>query len=169
MKNRRRLARNLAFQALFELEARPEREIEETLEARVREIEEESPQAIDRDQRLFSLHLVTRTIEMREDLDRRIHGAAPAFPVEQMPRTDRVALELGVYELMYEPSARVKIVINEAVELAKMYGGENSGRFVNGVLGTIAEGLAPSGTVSPAKSEASSDMPAHYLEKTTGR
>jgi acyl carrier protein len=101
---------------------------------------------------------------MREDLDRRIHGAAPAFPVEQMPRTDRVALELGVYELVYEPSARLKIVINEAVELAKMYGGENSGRFVNGVLGTIAEGLAPSGTVSPAKSEASSDAPAHYLE-----
>jgi len=169
MKNRRRLARNLAFQTLFELESRPEREIEGTLEARVREIEEESPHAVDRDQRLFSLHLVSRTLEMREDLDRRIHGAAPAFPVAQMPRTDRVALELGVYELVYEPSARLKIVINEAVELAKMYGGENSGRFVNGVLGTIAEGLAPSGTVSPAKSEASSDAPAHYLEKTTGR
>ncbi len=169
MKNRRRLARNLAFQTLFELEARPEREIEETLEARVREIEEEAPHAVDHDQRLFSLHLVTRTLAMREDLDRRIHGAAPAFPVEQMPRTDRVALELGVYELVYEPSARVKIVINEAVELAKMYGGENSGRFVNGVLGTIAEGLAQSGTVSPAKSEASSDAPAHHLEKTTGR
>lgn len=169
MKNRRRLARNLAFQTLFELEARPEREIEETLEARVQEIEEESSHAVDRDQRLFSLHLVSRTLEMRADLDRRIHGAASAFPVEQMPRTDRVALELGVYELVYEPSVRVKIVINEAVELAKMYGGENSGRFVNGVLGTIAEGLAPSETVSQAKSEASSDAPAHYLEKTTGR
>ncbi len=169
MKNRRRLARNLAFQTLFELEARPEREIEETLEARVREIEEESRYAVDRDQRLFSLHLVSRTLELRKDLDRRIHEAAPAFPVEQMPRTDRVALELGVYELAHEPSAPLKIVINEAVELAKMYGGENSGRFVNGVLGTIAEGLATSRTVSQAKSEASSDARGHHLEKTTGR
>ncbi len=169
MKNRRRLARNLAFQTLFELEARPERDIEETLEARVSEIEEESHHAVDRGQRLFSLHLVSRTLEMRQDIDRKIHGAAPAFPVEQMPRTDRVALELGVYELVYEPNATLKIVINEAVELAKMYGGENSGRFVNGVLGTIAEGLAPTGADLPAESEAASGARRRHLEKITGR
>ena len=56
-----------------------------------------------------------------------------------MATTDRVALELATYELLYEREVPVKVAINEAIELAKTYGGENSGRFVNGVLGTIAE------------------------------
>ena len=74
----------------------------------------------------------------REAIDHRLAAVAPAFPIDQMATTDRVALELATYELLLQRDTPVKVVINEAVELAKTYGGENSGRFVNGVLGTIA-------------------------------
>ena len=65
-------------------------------------------------------------------------AAAPAFPVAQLPAIDRNVLRLAIYELLRETDVPPKAAINEAVELAKRFGGDNSGRFVNGVLGTIA-------------------------------
>lgn len=135
----KRLARTVAFQTLFEIESRPGREIESALQDRLQAMEEDENIRLTAPLVDLAERLVHGTIEHRDELDRRIGKAAPAFPVDQIATTDRVALELATYELMYEPEIPMKVAINEAIELAKTYGGENSGRFVNGVLGTIAE------------------------------
>jgi N utilization substance protein B len=144
MKTGRRLARSLAFQTLFELESRSGRTPEEALQERVHVLEEELGDRIAPKQVDFAASLVRGAVENRPAIDERIAQAAPAFPVDQLATTDRVALELALYELLYWRDAPVKVVINEAIELAKTYGAENSGRFVNGVLGTIAEEAAGS-------------------------
>jgi|SRR5919205_1149096 N utilization substance protein B len=93
--------------------------------------------------RRYVERLVTGVMEHREAIDRQIGEAAPAFPVGQLPAVDRNILRIAIYELQHEPDVPVKAAINEAVELAKHFGGENSGRFVNGVLGTITSRLPP--------------------------
>jgi N utilization substance protein B len=134
----RQQARSLAFQTLFEIESRPERSVGDALRDRVEALEEETGEPVQRPGVEYAERLVQGTLDERSAIDKRIGRAAPAFPIDQIATTDRVALELAVHELLREPSVPVKVVINEAVELAKTYGGENSGRFVNGVLGTIA-------------------------------
>jgi transcription antitermination protein NusB len=141
MKNRRRLARRLAFETLFELEARPDRTLEEALQQRTVALEEETGEVIDPESLDFILGLLRGTLSERESIDLQIGEVAPAFPVNQLAPTDRVALEIGSFELLFDRDLPRRVAINEAVELAKVYGGEHSGSFVNGVLGTIAERL----------------------------
>jgi N utilization substance protein B len=143
----------LAFETLFELEARPNRSIEEVLQQRTVALEEETGEVMDPGSLEFILALVQGTLAEREAIDQQIGQAAPAFPVDQLAPTDRVALEMAAFELLYGHDAPPRVAINEAVELAKTYGSENSGRFVNGVLGTIAERL-PAGEQSLADSAA---------------
>ncbi len=71
------------------------------------------------------------------DIDAVITPAAPEWPVDQIAKVDKVILRIGVYELMIKRDVPPKVAINEAVELAKTFGGENSSKFINGVLGTI--------------------------------
>ncbi len=71
------------------------------------------------------------------EIDGIIGPAAPEWPVEQIAKIDKVILRIGVYELMLRREVPPKVAINEAVELAKAFGGENSSKFINGVLGTI--------------------------------
>jgi N utilization substance protein B len=139
--NPKRLARSVAFQVLFELESREERELEKALEDRLEVLGEEPGEHLNAEMVRFAQRLVRGTAQHRADLDERIGTAAPAFPIEQIATTDRVALELAVFELLHESGTPVKVIINEAIELAKTYGGENSGKFVNGVLGTIVDEL----------------------------
>lgn len=73
----------------------------------------------------------------QETIDEHISAAAPAFPLPQLAPVDRSVLRVAIYELLHEPTVPPKVAINEAVELAKRFGGDNSGRFVNGVLGTV--------------------------------
>lgn len=75
----------------------------------------------------------------RAEIDPLIEEAAPAFPLPQIPAVDRNVLRLAIYELRHEPDVPPRAAINEAVELAKRFGGDHSARFVNGVLGTIFE------------------------------
>jgi N utilization substance protein B len=138
MSSKRRQARTLAFQTLFEVESRSGHALASALGYRVRALEEETGETLDEQQIAFARHLVEGALVERAEIDRRLAVVAPAFPIDQMAATDRVSLELAVYELLFRRTTPVKVVINEAVELAKTYGGENSGRFVNGVLGTIA-------------------------------
>ena len=70
-------------------------------------------------------------------IDGVIAPAAPEWPVEQIAKIDKIILRIGVYELIIKRDVPPKVAINEAVELAKTFGGENSSKFVNGVLGTI--------------------------------
>ncbi|MGI8968602.1 MAG: transcription antitermination factor NusB [Chloroflexota bacterium] len=146
----RRASRDLALQTLFELESRTGRPVEQVLAERVAALEEDAESRLDRRTIDFATELVQGTLAERQEIDQRIECAAPAFPVIQMAATDRVALELGIFELLYAHSAPKRVVINEAVELAKTYGGESSGRFVNGVLGTIA-GEVSSETPAPTE------------------
>ena len=62
---------------------------------------------------------------------------APEWPIDQIARMDKIILRMGLWELTNEPDVPPKVVINEAVELAKAFGGENSSKFINGVLGTL--------------------------------
>ena len=76
-------------------------------------------------------------LEKKEALDKWIEKAAPEFPVDKINRIDLAILRLAVYELIIEKSQPPKVVIDEAVELAKEYGGETSPSFINGALGNI--------------------------------
>lgn len=88
--------------------------------------------------RTFAERLVDGVLAHREELDALIAEIAPAWPVAQLPRVDLNVLRLALCELLYSTDVPVGAVINEAVELAKRYGSENSGKFVNGALGTVA-------------------------------
>ncbi len=89
------------------------------------------------DDKDFIEKLVHGVSERQAEIDDVIRPVAPEWPIEQIARMDRVVLHIGVYELVYDTSVPPKVVINEAVELAKAFGGDNSSKFINGVLGTI--------------------------------
>lgn len=71
------------------------------------------------------------------ELDNILRPIAPEWPIDQIARMDRIVLRIGLYELLHEEGIPPKVVINEAVELAKAFGGDNSSKFINGVLGTV--------------------------------
>lgn len=153
----------LALQILYEVDLTAH-DLTETLErtladeeelARVAAEEDEVPgaQAAVAQTRALREHvqrLVTGSVAARDEVDQLIAAAAPAFPVARVPAVDRNVLRLAVYELLHEAEVPPKVAINEAVELAKRYGGDSSGRFVNGVLGTIFEQLAANAPSTPA-------------------
>jgi len=85
----------------------------------------------------FAEDLIEKVLAEQDELDRIIGKAAPAWPVEQLSPVDRNILRLAISEMLGDNGAPVRAVINEAVELAKSFGSENSSRFVNGVLGSI--------------------------------
>lgn len=87
----------------------------------------------------FIKNLVKGIIERIDQIDKIIEKCAPEWPLDQITIIDRNALRIGIYELLYAKREEVppKVAINEAIELAKTFGGESSGKFINGVLGTI--------------------------------
>ena len=90
----------------------------------------------------YAESLVRGVVEHREDIDGLLAATSENWSVERMPVVDRALLRLAVYEMVYVDEVPVSVAINEAVELAKVYGGEDdSSRFVNGVLGRIARTL----------------------------
>lgn len=131
----RREARTMALKVLFEGDL-TQHGAESVLQ---RYLEDES---IAEEQRTFAARLISGILDHRAGIDDQIGRAAPAFPVEQLAAVDRNVLRIAIYELQHERDVPMKAAINEAVEIAKQFGGENSGRFVNGVLGTIASDIA---------------------------
>lgn len=85
----------------------------------------------------FAWSLVMGVQTYRTYLDSVVGELAPEWPIEQIAAIDRNVLRIAIYELLFEPDIPPKVAINEAVELAKMFGGESSPRFVNGVLGSL--------------------------------
>ena len=131
----RHLSRSIAMQSLYEWDFRGKNsdEIESIVK---RSIKEFGPGLGDES---FVRALVENTINNLDKIDPLIEKCAPEWPLEQVTIVDRNILRLGIYELLFENYEEVppKVAINEAIELAKSFGGESSGRFVNGVLGTI--------------------------------
>lgn len=131
----RHLQRSIAMQALFEwdFQGKHDGSIDEIIDRNVKEFApgiEESE---------FVNSLVKGTIKNIPTVDALIEKCAPEWPLDQVTIIDRNVLRLGIYELMHGNYDEVppKVAINEAIELAKTFGGESSARFVNGVLGTI--------------------------------
>ncbi len=91
----------------------------------------------------FVLSLVDGVEKSLPAIDAIIVETAPEWPLEQISSIDRSVLRLGVYELQFLKEVPPKVAINEAVELAKTFGGESSGKFVNGVLGTLFRKMYP--------------------------
>jgi transcription antitermination protein NusB len=88
------------------------------------------------DDTAFIQTIVEGTLKHQDELDDVLRPIAPEWPIDQIARMDRVILRMGLYELLHESGTPPKVVINEAVELAKAFGGDNSSKFINGVLGT---------------------------------
>lgn len=81
---------------------------------------------------------LTKGVDGRSvELDKILQPIAPEWPLDQIARIDRIILRMGAYELLHGEQVPPKVVINEAVELAKAFGGDNSSKFINGVLGTV--------------------------------
>jgi transcription antitermination factor NusB len=132
MASLRHRVRIAAMQLLFEVDA-TDHAIDTTLERYLQD--EELPP----DGKRFLHRLVYGVWEHFPYLDRIIEEAAPNWPVSQMPGVDKAILRIALYEILIDDTEQtpIKAVINEAVELAKHFGSDNSSRFVNGVLGTV--------------------------------
>jgi transcription antitermination protein NusB len=135
MASNRHLGRIVAMQTLYEHDFRSGSEANVNLgEILDRNLAEFSDSIEDTE---FVRDLVKGVEGGTAQIDGIIGPAAPEWPVEQIAKIDKVILRIGVYELMLKHEVPPKVAINEAVELAKAFGGENSSKFVNGVLGTI--------------------------------
>ncbi len=93
------------------------------------------------DDKKFIEKLVNGVSAHEKKLDNTLRPVAPEWPVDQIAPMDRVILHIGLFELLYDKDVPPKVVINEAVELAKSFGGDNSSKFVNGVLGTVLRNI----------------------------
>ncbi len=146
------------MQSLFEWDFRTYPDSEATKVAE-RVVDEFAPGLPDKK---FALDLVGEVIKNRPKLDNIIEKAAPDWPLPQIAVVDRNVLRLGLYELLFADKSEVpaRVAINEAIELAKTFGGEGSGRFVNGVLGAVYKEMGEPGKDEvPAKKRRPKDVP----------
>ena len=145
----RHLSRSIVMQSLYEWDfwgARDNGKLKEIIDRNVSEFAPGIPE-VD-----FIFALANSVLEHKGDIDVIIEKCAPEWPLEQITIVDRNVLRLGIAELLYGDKKEVppKVAINEAIELAKTFGGESSGRFINGVLGTIYKEM---NEIAPAPAE----------------
>ncbi len=136
MSSNRHLGRIVALQTLYEFEFRTESNDTTTdINAILANNLDRYDSAID--DKDFVSSLTLGVLENQVDLDAKIQPIAPEWPIEQIARVDRNILRIGLYELLFKADTiPPKVAINEAVELAKAFGSDNSSKFINGVLGT---------------------------------
>jgi len=123
---KRRQARELALQALFQVDNN-----EISVEEAIGHVTEEQDE--------FLTQLVKGTIEHKEQIDASLVARLENWSLERLPKIERTVLRIAVYELLYTEDIPAKVVINEALEVCKVYGDEKSSRFVNGVLSKYTE------------------------------
>ena len=128
----RRHARSIVLQCLYELDY-TKHDFRTTFRLRI------ADESLAEKGRKFSFSLGKNVAAKRQMLDEIISDLAPEWPIDQITIVDRNVLRMGLYELLYGNKEDVppKVAINEAIELAKTFGGESSGKFINGVLGTV--------------------------------
>jgi N utilization substance protein B len=154
----RHLSRSVVLQTLFEWDFRG-RHDDKAQETLTRIAQEFAPGMGDFS---FVESLTKNILAKRPDLDKIIEKAAPDWPLDKISVIDRNILRMGLYELLFADRAEVpaKVAINEAIELAKSFGGENSGKFINGVLGSVYKELGEPGKDSaPKKKKKIEDVP----------
>ncbi len=135
----RQLARSVVLQSLYEWDFYGRKsDLVSFLERNLAEF------APGLDEPQFARDLANGVVARQEEIDIIISRAAPDWPLQQISIVDRNALRIGLYELLFANPEEVppKVAINEAIELAKNYGGPNSGKFINGVLGTVYKEVA---------------------------
>lgn len=130
----RHLSRIVAMQSIFEKCFRDDADIEEIKSRNINEFS-------DRTDSEFIKKLVDGTFKYLAKIDQLISKSAPEWPIEQISLIDKSILRLSIFELAYGKDAPDKVIINEAVELAKQFGSDNSSKFINGVLGTVYDKL----------------------------
>lgn len=162
----RHLSRSIVLQTLFEWDFN-ELKTNDAQDALMRNVLEFADNSADVE---FMKSLLAGVIAKVEDLNTIINKAAPEWPVDKISTIDRNVLRIGLYELLFSDRGEVppKVAINEAIELAKTFGGENSGKFINGVLGAVYKEIGEPGKDQgiPRKKEiAFEDMP---VEKKVG-
>jgi len=131
----RHLSRSIAMQSLYEWDFAGKK-ISDLKKVVTKNIKEFGPGLEDED---FIWEIVNGVVSKISNIDKIIIKAAPEWPIDQITIIDRNVLRIGLYELLYGNKKDVppKVAINEAIELAKTFGGESSGKFINGVLGTV--------------------------------
>lgn len=162
----RHLARSIAMQSLFEWDFQGKKS--ETLKEIVERNKKEFGPGLD-EEYSFIDRLISGTVENLEKIDTIIGASAPEWPIEQITSVDRAVLRLGLYELLFGSREEVppKVAINEAIELAKSFGGESSGKFVNGVLGTVYREIGEPGKEYPTREELAKKKAEEETKKTT--
>jgi len=133
----RHRARELALKVLFQLEHSPNDDPDEVLAYHAAE------DAAGRAPAIFAGDLVRGVLAHQAELDEIIREASTNWRPEQMGRVDRIILRIAIYEIRIARNVPMRAAINESIELAKTFAGEDSGRFVNGVLGKVVEIVAP--------------------------
>jgi len=151
MASNRHLGRIVALQTLYEYEFRDSAkdesvDIDEILSRNLQRYETTI------EDKKFVEDLVKNVIKKRADLDGKLQPIAPDWPIDQIARVDCNVLRIGLYELLYQSKIiPPKVAINEAVELAKAFGSDNSSKFINGVLGTAYRTLVEDETSGSSK------------------
>lgn len=142
----RHLARTIAMQTLYEWDFNGRKPID-VAQLLSNNLKEFAPDFSDDG---FSGLLIQGVLDHIDDIDATITKYAPEWPLEQITIVDRNILRIGVFELKFSPDVPPKVAINEAIEVAKGFGGESSGKFVNGVLGAIYRDLQAQGKLPPS-------------------
>jgi N utilization substance protein B len=148
----RHLARTIALQTLYQWDFMGQKE-DEVLSAASKNIKEFAPNF---EEGGFVVELVKGVDENKKEIDKLIKKYAPEWPIEKITLVDRNVLRLGIYELKFAGGKKDKpvpprVVINEAIELAKAFGSGSSGKFINGVLGAIYKDMLAAGEVVEEK------------------
>jgi N utilization substance protein B len=131
MSGARRRARAIILQALYEIDS-ASHNAQEVVSHLL------SDKELSEDNNVFVRETVSGVIRNKQQLDEHIKRFAPAWPISQLSSVDRNILRLAIFELLFDNKVPVSIAINEAVELAKKFGSDNSARFVNGVLSSVS-------------------------------
>lgn len=156
MASNRHLGRIIALQTLFEQDFRQqmgddEFDLDTVLKRNIARFEATV------EDKAFIKRLVLGVSQKQVDLDNFLQPLAPDWPIPTIARMDRIVLRIGVYELLHEDDVPAKVAINEAVELAKAFGNENSSKFINGVLGTAVRQKEGQGTTDTPEESPDND------------
>ena len=118
------------MQTLYEWDFRPEASLSEIKQRNIDNYHEDADHT-------FIDQTINEVVKKVKDIDKLIIEAAPEWPLEQISAIDKTILRIAIYEILHSDDVPPKVAINEAVELGKTFGGENSSKFINGVLGTV--------------------------------